>query len=120
MDSITPLSPSALTVARAIRWLTFGIVGLVLLAPVALAIHAGFYDSFVDNALSGWGMWGTFVIHIATRPSRKEIGATVLLGVVMRVTYDVIIGEQGYPGFTFIAMGAFFGLASLAVLVVQA
>ena len=96
------------------------VLGLVMLVPVVIVVRAGIYDSFVDNPLSGWGMWGTFVVHMATRPRRKEIGATVLLGLALRLAYDAAIGEKGYPGYWWIAMGTFLGLASLAVLAVQA
>lgn len=104
------------------RWISFGAAGLVLLIPVLIAVrYGGLYNStFVDNALSGWGMWGTFIIHMATRPSRKEIGATLLLGAAMRLLYDLAIGEKGYSGSIVIAMGVFLGLASLIVLVIHA
>ncbi len=103
----------------ALRTVALAAAGILLLAPALIAVHNGLYDSFVDSPLSGWGMWGTFVIHMGTRPSRKEVGITVLLGLAMRLAYDAAIGETGYPGSLVIAMGTFLGLASLLVLAVQ-
>lgn len=94
------------------------LVPLVLLPP-AIAIRHGAYDSSFDNALTGFGMWGAFFIHMRTRPGRKERLITVLLAVAMRVAYDLAIGERIYPGSLFITMGTFLGLASLLVVVVR-
>ncbi|MEI9972713.1 MAG: hypothetical protein WDO73_12030 [Ignavibacteriota bacterium] len=49
----------------------------IVLLPPAIAIHMGAYDSFVDNPIAGFGMWGTFTIHIWTRPGRREQILTV-------------------------------------------
>jgi len=94
------------------------LVPLVLLPP-AVAIQHGAYNSFADNALTGFGMWGTFFLHMCTRPSRKERLITVVLAVAMRVAYDLAFGEQTYPGWLFITMGTFLGLASLLVILVR-
>ena len=94
---------------------------LAVLAPLPLivAIHAGLYDGFVDNALTAWGMWGTFVIYTALRPGRTEMAFTVSLGVLFRLVYDLAIGERPYPGSPILGMGTFLGLAGLAVLIVR-
>ena len=114
--STATLPPRAATLRRSAQ-ITAGVMfAAMLLVPVAVAVHAGMYDSFVDNALSGWGMWGTFAIHMWTRPSRKECATTVGLGLLLRAVYNAAIGERGYPGSALIAMGTFLGLASLAVL----
>ncbi len=94
-------------------------VVLLMLAPVAISIHAGLYDSVVDNALSGWGMWGTFALYVSTRPSRKELAAAISFGLALRLVYDLTIGERGYPGSAIIGMGVFLGLAGLTVLIVR-
>lgn len=88
----------------------------VVLIPVVVAIHAGAYNSFVDSALTGFGMWGTFTIHLWTRPSRKEALLTVILGLALRVAYDLAVGERGYVGSSIIGMGTFLGFASLLVM----
>lgn len=98
------------------KWTLWTMLGVVLLLPVAVAVRAGLYDSVVDNALSGWGMWGTFAIYCATRPVRRELAATVGLGALMRLGYDLALGEKGYQGSWFIGMGVFLGLAGLLVL----
>jgi hypothetical protein len=116
---LTPNVDHSPAFPRAVKLIGALVLAIVMLFPVVIAAHSGIYDSFVDNVLSGWGMWGTFAIHMWTRPSRKECGVTVALGVISRLTYDVIIGERGYPGSVIIAMGAFLGLASLMVLAVQ-
>ncbi len=105
-----------------IRHLKFAaglVVGLVMLLPVVIAVHAGIYNSFVDNPLSGWGMWGNFAIYAATRPSWKEYAVTISVGLALRLAYDLAIGEHGYPGSAIIGMGVFLGLACLAVLAVR-
>lgn len=94
------------------------LVPLVLI-PTAAAIRLGAYDSFVDNPLSGFGLWGTFAVHMWTRPDRKERLLTIVAGLAMRVAYDLAIGERGYAGSTLIAMGVYLGLASLIVLAVR-
>ena len=113
------MTAGALSAKPVLRSLALAAAGVVLLIPVLIAVHNGLYDSFVDSPLSGWGMWGTFVIHMGTRPNRKELGITLFLGLVMRLAYDAAIGEIGYPGSLVIAMGTFLGLASLLVLAVQ-
>uniref|UniRef100_Q01VD1 Inositolphosphotransferase Aur1/Ipt1 domain-containing protein n=1 Tax=Solibacter usitatus (strain Ellin6076) TaxID=234267 RepID=Q01VD1_SOLUE len=102
-----------------LRAVAFAALGTVLVFPVVVAVHHGLYDSYIDNPLSGWSMWGTFVIHLATRPSRREVGITALLGALMRGAYDALVGEKGYAGSLIIGMGTFLGLASLLVLCVQ-
>jgi hypothetical protein len=91
-------------------------IGAMVLVPLLIACRVG-YDSFVDraihfNIISGMGMWGTFVVHMATRPGRKEIGATLALGLGVRLLYA---GATGW-----IAAGTYLGLASVMVLLFQA
>ncbi|HEY1493535.1 MAG TPA: phosphatase PAP2 family protein [Candidatus Solibacter sp.] len=105
--------------ANVMRALAFGTMGIILLIPVMVAVRGGFYGSFVDSPLSGWGGWGTFVIHMFTRPSRKEVGITALLALAMRLSYDVAVGEKGYEGYIVLGMATFLGIASLIVLAVQ-
>ena len=103
-----------------LKWTVRTVIGALLLIPVVLVFHAGLYDSFVDNVLSGWGMWGTFIIHLSSRPKRGEVTVTVVFGLVLRLAYDLAIGEKGYPGSALIGMGVFLGLASLVVLLIRA
>ena len=91
----------------------------LVLIPAAVAIRLGAYDSFVDNPLTGFGLWGTFVIHMWTRPGRREALITVAIGLAMRAVYDLAIGERGFTGFIIIGMGVFMGLASLLVMAVR-
>ena len=108
-----------LTNASVLKALLFAPIGLILLIPVIVAVRGGLYGSFLDSPLSGWGMWGTFAIHMSTKPSRKEIGITALFGLAMRLLYDVAVGEKGYEGYIVIGIGTFLGMASLMVLAVQ-
>ncbi len=99
-------------------------VGALVLVPLLIAWRVG-YDSFVDraihfNIISGMGMWGTFVVHMATRPSRKEIGATLALGLCIRLLYAGATGDSGYSGGVWIAAGTYLGLASVLVLLIEA
>ena len=113
------LPPRTFTPPATVKALVTGLVVLMVLTPAAIAIHAGAYDSFFDNSLAGFGMWGTFAIHMWTRPDRREILLTVVLGFALRLVYDLAIGERGYVGSLVIGMGIFLGLASLAVLAVR-
>jgi hypothetical protein len=95
------------------------ILAPLVLIPSAIAIRLGAYDSFVDNPLTGFGMWGTFTIHMWTRPSRKEWMLTVAAALAMRAVYDLAIGERGYAGYIVIGMGVFLGLASLLAIAIE-
>ena len=112
--------PRDYMLGRALKCFGVAVIALVLLVPVWVLVRAGTYDSFVDNPLSGWGMWGTFIILLATGPRGKEIGATVSLALAMRLAYDLKIGEKGYGGSIVISMGVFLGIASLVTMGVQA
>ena len=109
-----PISKSAIWKAL----LTAVLLPLVLLPPV-IAVRHGSYDSFSDNAVTGFAMWGAFFVHMWTRPGRKEQLITVVLAVAMRVAYDLTLGERIYPGSLFITMGTFLGFASLLVIVAR-
>jgi PAP2 superfamily len=111
--------PGALRLERALMAASWAVIALVIPIPVIIAVHSGLYDSFVDNPLSGWGMWGAFAIYAATRPGRKELAVTVSLAVTLRIVYDIAFGERGYPGSLVLAMGTFLGPASVPVLAVQ-
>jgi len=90
-----------------------------MLIPVAMSVRAGIYDSCVDDALAGWGMWGTFAIYVGSRPSRRDLTLTAALGLALRAAYDLAIGERGYPGSLILGMGPFLGVASLVPLVIR-
>ncbi|HXB69874.1 MAG TPA: phosphatase PAP2 family protein [Candidatus Acidoferrales bacterium] len=101
---------------RRTKFLGMAALAVAISIPLAIAIHAGVYDSFMDSALTGFGFWGSFAIYLSTRPGRKECVATVLLGTLLRFAYDLTIGERGYQGSALIGMGTFLGFASLAAL----
>ena len=113
---VLPIPARASASRRALKILACFLGGAVVLLPVALAARFGLYHSFIDEPLNGWGMWGTFAIHMALRPSRREQLVTVLLGLVARLAYDLAIGERGYPGYLIIGMGIFLGFATLVVI----
>jgi len=115
-----PLGGPPASAQRPLRKAATGLfVAALALIPVALAARLGFYSSFVDNSMSAWSMWGTFVIHMFTRPSRNEVAITTVVGLAMRLAYDVMFGESGYSGYLLIGMGTFLGFGSLLVLAVQ-
>jgi hypothetical protein len=118
-STLVTISPHSNRLERVLKLGAWVVIPLLMLIPVAISVHAGLYDSFVDNVLSGWGMWGTFAIYAATRPNRKELAATVALAVALRAAYDLAIGERGYPGSVVLGMGVFLGLASMPVLLVH-
>ena len=105
--------------ARFLKLAAGAAVGMLLLIPVAIAIHAGVYDSAVDNPLMGWGMWGAFVIYLSLRPGRARLAATVGIGLALRLLYDLAVGERGYWGSAVIGMGVFLGVACVLVLAAQ-
>ena len=115
-DTLT-LPLRTLTPSGAFKAFGIALLAMLVLIPAAVAIHHGWYNSYADNALTGFGMWGTFAIHLWTRAQRKEIGITVGLGLALRIIYDLTVGERGYPGYVLIGMGVFLGFASLAVMV---
>src|SRR5262249_16834332 len=63
---------------------------------------------------------GSFLIHMSSRPSRREIAATLALGTILRVVYGAIWSFQPYFGDSIFRWGSFLGLASLIVLLAQA
>ena len=103
----------------ALKIVPFALLGLLMLIPVAMSVRAGIYDSCVDDALAGWGMWGTFAIYVGSRPSRRDLTLTAALGLALRAAYDLAIGERGYPGSLILGMGPFLGVASLVPLVIR-
>jgi hypothetical protein len=99
--------------------IVMALAGVMALLPVAISIHEGGSDWFASNSFTPFGMWGTFAIHVSTRPSRKELGITVAIGLLLRVLYNLAVGERSFPGSLIINMGTYLGLASLAVLAVR-
>jgi hypothetical protein len=118
-ETLTLPSRPSLPHARVLKGVLLAVFGACVLIPVSISLHAGQYDSFLDNPLSAFGMWGTFAIHMWTRPGRREWSCTVALALLGRLVYDVAIGERGYSGSLVISMGGFLGLATLAVLAIQ-
>ncbi len=112
------LPPRPVT-STARKTLLAAVLAPLVLIPAAIAIYLGAYDSFVDNPLTGFGLWGTFTIHMWTRPRHRELLATIAAGLAMRAVYDLAIGEHGFAGSAVIGMGVFLGLASLLVMAVQ-
>jgi len=117
-DALT-LSPRLFRLGLALKIVTFAVLGLLMLIPVAMSVQAGIYDSCVDDALAGWGMWATFVIFVGSRPRPRDVALTVGLAMVLRAAYDVAVGERGYPGSLILALGPFLGVASLVPLVIR-
>jgi hypothetical protein len=117
--SASPVLPRTFRLERTLKFAGFGFVVFLMLIPVVIAARAGVYDSFIDSALTGWGMWGAFAIYLWTHPSRKELAVTAGVALALRVAYDLAIGERGYPGSLVLGMGAFLALASLPALIVR-
>src|SRR5689334_1821515 len=105
------LSSRELRVGRIGKLAGVAVLAALTFLPVAISIRAGIFDSFVDNPLSGWGMWGTFAIYAWTRPSRREFALTVAIATVLRIAYALLIGERGYEASFVIGMGVFLGPA---------
>jgi len=113
------LPPRPVAIPLAGKVLLAAVFTPLVLIPAAIAMHLGAFDSFTGNPLPGFGMWGTFTIHMCTRPRRKELLLTLAAALAIRVAYDLAIGERGYPGSALIGMGAFLGLASFLTIAVR-
>lgn len=92
-------------------------VVLTMLIPVVIAIHAGVYDSWFDNPLSSFGMWGVFVIYLWTRPHPKESLLVFCLAVILRITHWLAANEYPYPGYSVINIGVYLPCFCLPILV---
>lgn len=111
-----PTGNLSLNASRVLKVFLIAALSAIALFPVIIAARAGQYDSIADDPISAFGLWGTFIIHMWTRPSRKECAATVLLAITARMIYDFLVGERGYPGSILIGFGLFLGASSMLVL----
>jgi hypothetical protein len=90
------------------------------LVAVAVAIRGGLLNSLGSSPQFPIALAGSFALHLATRPTRREIGVTLLVGLALRLAYGATYGVQPYFGSMPIAFGGFLGIASLLVLAYSA
>jgi len=91
------------------------LLALALLA-VGLALLNGLLESLGHSPQFSLTLAGSFALFLATRPSRREIVATLLLALVLRVAYGATFVIQPYFGSVLISFAGFLGIASLMVL----
>jgi hypothetical protein len=91
------------------------LVALALLA-VALALVNGLVESLGHSPQFSFTLAGSFALFLATRPSRREIAVTLLLGLALRLAYGATLGVQPYFGSVLISSAGFVGIAGLMVL----
>lgn len=91
------------------------LLALALLA-VALALLNGLLDSLGDSPQFSFTLAGSFALYLATRPARREIAVTILLGLALRLAYGATYGVKPYFGSALISLAGFLGVASLLVL----
>lgn len=89
---------------------------LFLVCATALVFLSGLLDSFINSAEFAFTLAGSFVIHIAARPARREIAMTIVLGFLLRLAYGATIGVNPYFGSALISSAGFLGISSLIVL----
>jgi hypothetical protein len=88
---------------------------LALLA-VALAFLNGLAASFGDSPQFSFTLAGSFALFLATRPARRQVVATLVLGLALRLVYGASLGIKPYFGSVLIGFAGFLGIASLIVL----
>jgi hypothetical protein len=92
------------------------VAGLLLLVPIAVAVHAGVYNSWFDGPASGYGMWGAFALYLGTRPRRIEWLALVLVASALRFAHMGLSVEHPYPGYLVVNIGAYLPFFFLPIL----
>src|SRR5476649_377149 len=73
------------------------LLALALLA-VALAFFNGLAASFGDSPQFSFTLAGSFALFLATRPARREMVATLVLGLALRLVYWATLGIKPYFG----------------------
>jgi len=89
---------------------------VIAILPIAIAFANGLLSSFGDNPQFSFTLAGSFAIYMATRPTRRELAITILIGFALRFEYGAIIGVKPYFGSELISLAGFMGIASLIVL----
>ncbi|MGA3020058.1 MAG: phosphatase PAP2 family protein [Bryobacteraceae bacterium] len=85
------------------------------------AAYGGLWTGLGNNPILALAVAGAFIIHLASRPSRREVLITLVLAAVLRLLYERITGGSGrYFGSMVIIWGSFLGISSLLVLAVHA
>lgn len=96
-------------------------VGLALaLLAVLMAIPNGLAGSLGKSPPFALTLAGSFVLHVATRPAKRELALTILAGVLLRLVYGVSLGVDVYFCSALISLAGCLGVASLAALAVTA
>jgi predicted anti-sigma-YlaC factor YlaD len=103
--------------SRPVRVAKLALFALALTA-VGVALLNGLIASIGESPQFCFTLAGSFAIHLAIGLSRRELAVTVSLGVALRVAYGATYGIKPYFGSEWIVLGAFLGVASLAVLAV--
>ena len=83
---------------------------------VAIAFMNGLLDSFGNSPQFSFTLAGSFAIYLATRPAKREIAVTILVGVLLRLAFEATVGIKPYFGFELISLAGFLGTSSIIML----
>lgn len=83
--------------------------------PLIVAIPSGLAIALGNNRTFAFMLAGSHVLHLASRPSRREIGVTLGIAAAGGWAYRATLGFGGYWGAEVMQWGAFLGVASLLV-----
>ena len=89
-------------------------VNAVLLAlslfAVALAFLNGLAASYGNSPQFSFTLAGSFAVFLATRPARRDIVVTLVLGLALRLAYGTFLGVDPYFGSALIGFTGVLGL----------
>ena len=91
------------------------LLALALLA-VAAAFSSGLLASLGHSPQFSFTLAGSFALYLATRPARRELLLTLVLGLALRLAYGAMFRVEPYFGSAWIGFAGFVGIAALMVL----
>ncbi len=101
-----------------VRYRTFRTITIVL--AFFVVISAFFLLDLVhaigESPYFAFALAGSFVIYMASRPTRIQIAVTIFVGILLRFIYEAVIGVKDYWGSELICTVGFIGTTSLIML----
>ncbi|MCU1237300.1 MAG: hypothetical protein JWP63_5267 [Candidatus Solibacter sp.] len=88
---------------------------IVFVVLSVLLLSGGIGWALGNNSILSFMLLGSFLIHMATRPGRREWLTVLGLAVLLRTAYAAFLGFHPYFGSVLVSWGSFLGLASLVV-----
>jgi hypothetical protein len=96
------------------------VLAALALIAVGIAILNGLLDSLGDSPQLAFALSGSFAVYLGSRPTRRQVVLTILLGCGLRLAYGTRFAVKPYCGSAVITLAGFLGLASLLALVYTA